>query len=83
MLSVSYISREKMAYVFFYYTCVLKMCANDRVHYGPMIVFVCLHITLPDYHHNADVSECIGFLKYFSGTFCPVYLKIFSEKFAN
>ena len=43
--------------------CNLMMCANDRVHYGPMIVFVCLHITVPHYHHYADISEGIGLLK--------------------
>ena len=41
----------------------LVMCANNRVHYGPMIVFVCLHITLPQYHHYYDVSEGIELLK--------------------
>ena len=40
------------------------MCANDRVHYGPTAVFVCLYITLAHYHHYAELSEGIGFLKY-------------------
>ena len=39
------------------------MCANNRV------VFVCLHITLPPYHHYADVSDGIKFIKCFWGTF--------------
>ena len=30
-----------------------------RVHYGPMVVFVSLHITLPHFHHYADISERI------------------------
>ena len=48
----------------------LMMCANDKVHYYPMVVFVCLHITLPHYHHHADLSESIEFIKCLSGTFC-------------
>ena len=35
-----------------------------------MVVFVCLHITLPHYHHYADLSESIELLKCLSGTFC-------------
>ena len=31
--------------------CSLMMCANNRVHFGPMVVFVCLHSTRPHYHH--------------------------------
>ena len=44
--------------------CSLMLCANDRVNYGPMVVFVCLLITLPHYHHYADVPEGIEFLNY-------------------
>ena len=36
------------------------------------MILVCLHITLPHYHHYADVSEGIELLKCLSGTFCPV-----------
>ena len=35
-----------------------------------MIVSVCLRIKLPHYHHYADKSEGIEFLKCLSGTFC-------------
>ena len=47
---------------------------QSRVHYGSMVVFVCLHITitLPRYHHDTDVCECIELLKCLSGTFCRV-----------
>ena len=31
--------------------CSRMMCANNRVHYDPMVVFVCLLITLHHYHH--------------------------------
>ena len=34
------------------------MCANNWVHYSPMVVFICLHITLLYYHHYANVHEC-------------------------
>ena len=52
--------------------CTLMMCAHNRIHYGPMVVFVRLHITLPHYHDYADVSEDIELLKYVSVTFCRV-----------
>ena len=32
---------------------------KNQVYYGPMVVFVWLHITLPHYHHYADISEGI------------------------
>lgn len=38
------------------------MCANENVHFGLKIVFVCLHITLPHYHHYAEISEDIELL---------------------
>ena len=37
------------------------MSANNRVHYGPMVVFVCLRITPLHSHRYTDVSEGIGF----------------------
>ena len=43
--------------------CSLMMCAYNRVHYGPMVVFLCLNIKLPHYHHYADISEGIELLK--------------------
>ena len=36
----------------------------------PMVIFICLHITLPHYHRYADLSESIELLKCLSGTFC-------------
>ena len=50
--------------------CNLMMCANNRVHYDPMGVLVCLHIALPHYHHYADISRGIELLKCLSDTFC-------------
>ena len=51
--------------------CSLMMCVNNRVYYGPMVVFVSLHITLPHYHY-VDVSECIELLICLPCTFCRV-----------
>ena len=39
------------------------ICANYRKHYRPIVVFVCLHITIPRYHNFEDVSESIELLK--------------------
>ena len=58
--------------LFLWLLCSLMMCANNRVHHGLMVVIVCLHITLPHYHHYTDVSEGIELLKCLSGTFCRV-----------
>ena len=33
--------------------------ANDRIHYGLQVVFVCLQITPSHYHRYADLSEGI------------------------
>ena len=54
----------------------LMMCANNQVHYGLMVIFVCLHITLPHYHHYADISEGIEFLKCLWDTFCQMCLRL-------
>ena len=35
------------------------MCVYNRVYYSSMVVFVCLNITLPKYHHFAEVPESI------------------------
>ena len=50
--------------------CSLMMCSNNWVHYGPMVIFICLHITLPHYRHYAHISESIELLKCLSGRFC-------------
>ena len=51
---------------------LLLMCSLWCVHYGPMVIFVCLYITLPHWHHYTDVSGCIELLERLSGTFCRV-----------
>ena len=50
--------------------CSRMMCANNKVHYDSMVVFVCLHITLPHYHRYTDLSESIELLKCLSRTSC-------------
>ena len=35
-------------------------CANAEINLGLMVIFVCLHITLSDYHHCVDLSEGIA-----------------------
>ena len=58
MLSVSYISRG--SWVFCHLSlCTLMSCANNRVHYNPMVILFCFHTTLPHYHHYVDLSESI------------------------
>ena len=52
------------------------MCVNNRMHYGPMIVFVCLYFTLPHYHQYADVYEGTELRKYLSGTLTSVCLRL-------
>ena len=61
MLSVSYISRE--SWVLSHLSlCSFRVYANNRIHYGPTVVFVCLHFTLPHYHHYADDLNVLNFL---------------------
>ena len=56
----------------FLFLCSLMMCANNRVHYDPTVVVVCLHITLPHCHHYADLSEGIELLKFLSNSLSSV-----------
>ena len=41
----------------------LMMSANIRIRFGLQIVFVCLYITPPHYHHCANLSEGIELIK--------------------
>ena len=56
--------------------CSPMMCANNKVHYDPMGVLICLDITFPDYHNYADLSEHIELLKCLSVT---LYLECVSK----
>ena len=44
--------------------------SNNAVHYGPMVVYGYLHITLRHYQHYADLSKSIELLKCLSDIFC-------------
>ena len=50
--------------------CSLLMCADNRLHYGPMVVIFRLHIALHDYNHYANLSEGITLLNCLQGAFC-------------
>ena len=54
-----HISWDSCFFWFFLLLCSLMMCANNQVHYGLMVKLICLYITLPHYHHYAEVSEGI------------------------
>ena len=69
--SITYISWEHWDLV--YIIDDLSMVfANDRIHYGLQVVFVCLQITPSHYHHYVDLSEGIELLKCLSGVCCRV-----------
>ena len=74
--SITYISREHWDFVSI--ICVQSIdvqsmvFANDRIHYGLQVVFVCLQITPSYYHHYADSSEGIELIKCLSGICCRV-----------
>ena len=59
----------KLGFLSFIILCCLRMCADDIVHYDPMVAFVCLLIALPHYQSYADLSESIELLKCLSGAF--------------
>ena len=42
-----------------------QILAQDKL----LVVFVCLHTTLPNYHHYIDLPESIKLLKWLPGTF--------------
>ena len=68
-VSSIYISRDSWVFCLLF-LCSLMMCANSRGHYEPMVIFICLYIPLPHYHHYSDLSEIIELLKCSSDTFC-------------
>ena len=59
MLSVSYMP-EKFSFVALL-LCSRMMCAYNRVLYGPMVTFVCLHITPHHYHHMQTYMKVLNF----------------------
>ena len=69
---IFHIYSRKAVFFFFLLLCNFVMCVNNRIQYGPMVVFVFLYLTQPHYHHYPDVSEGIELIKYLSGIFCWV-----------
>ena len=61
----------KLGLVSFYY-CAVLWCVQitEYIDFDMMVIFICLHITLPHYDHYADQSQLIELLKCLSGTFC-------------
>ena len=43
--------------------CALILRKNNQIHYDLMVIFVCLHFTLPQYRYYVGVSEDIELLK--------------------
>ena len=74
--SITYVSREHWDFVSI--ICVQSIdvqsmvFANDRIHYGLQVMFVCSPITPSNYHHYADSSESIELIKCSSGICCRV-----------
>ena len=74
--SITYISREHWDLVSI--ICVQSIevrsmvFANDRIHYGLQVVFVCLQITQSLYHHYADSTEGFELIKCLPGICCRV-----------
>ena len=73
--SITYISRE-----YRYLVAIIDgqsmVFANDRIHFGLLVLFVYLQITPSHYHHYADLSEGIELLKYLSGICNRVCLRL-------
>ena len=81
MLSISYISRESCA-LFRLLLHSFMMWANSQIHYRPMIVYVCLHFTLPHFLHYTDVSEGIEIMfRYILWSVCLRLTQFFQLSF--
>ena len=62
----------KAGILFFIIIVQFMMCANSRMRFGLLIVFVCLYITPSHYYHCANLSEDIELIKCLSDIFCRV-----------
>ena len=67
---VSYIRGEN--WVFVSIPLQSNVCANNCVHYGLKIPFVCLNTVLSDELSSLYLSESIEIIKCVSGIFCPM-----------
>ena len=69
---IAYTFRENREFVFIIIV-QFMMSANSWMLSGLPIVCVCLYITLSHYHHCANLSEDIEFIKCLSDIFCQVF----------
>ena len=68
---IAYTFRENRNFVVIFIV-QFVMSANNRMHFGLQIVFVCLYITPSHYHHCANLSEDNELIKCMSDIFCPM-----------
>ena len=71
LLLIAYTFRENREFVFIIFVQFL-MSVNNWIHFVLKIVFACLYITPSHYHHCANLSEDIEFIKCLSDIFCRV-----------
>ena len=71
LLLIAYTFRENQEFVF---TIIVQfmMSAHNQIRFVLKIVFVCLSIAPSHYHHCANLSEDIEFIKCLSDIFCRV-----------
>ena len=68
---IAYTFRENREFIFIIIVQFI-MSANIRIRFGLQIVLVCLYSTPSHYHHCANLSEGIEFIKCLSDIFCWV-----------
>ena len=68
---ITYMFRENREIVFIIIV-QFMMSANIRIRFGLQIVLICLYSTPSHYHHCANLSEGIEFVKCLSDIFCRV-----------
>ena len=68
---IAYTFRENREFVFIIIV-QFMMSANSRMRFALQIVLVCLYSTPSHYHHCANLSEDIEFIKCLSDIFCRV-----------
>ena len=81
LLIVSCFIFSRKSWVFVSITTVQSMVyANNRLHYGSMVVVDCLFITPSRYNHYAELSEIIEHRICLSVIFCQLIPKISKDK---
>ena len=72
---IAYTFRENREFVFIIIVQFI-MSAYIRIRFGLQIVLVCLYSTTCHYHHCANLSEGIAFIKCLSDIFCRVWVRL-------